>query len=540
VSERNDELPLGWAGARLDDLGEWHGGGTPSKSKSAFWTNGNVPWVSPKDMKTFYIDDTEDHITDEAVEKSAAKLLQPSSVLVVTRSGILQRTLPVAINRVSVTTNQDLKSLVPNNGVEPMFVAHFLKAYDSTILDECSKDGTTVASIDLPKLKAFRFMLPPVAEQQRIVAKIEALQERSQRAREVLAEVGSLLEQFRQSVLAAAFRGDLTADWRATHTNVEPASELLHRIRVERRRRWEEAELAKYEAKGQKPPQNWKDKYKEPEPVDDAGPLELPEGWAWSTFDEVSLIDGGLTKHEAKRSKATAFVPLISVAAVQHGYVDSTQVSKIGLLPSDGDKGKLQINDLLIVEGNGSLEHIGRTALWDGSIDNAHHQNHLIRVRPVLLEPRFALYWLGSPRGRTNLVAQATSAAGLYNLSLGKVGRVYIPIPPLDEQTEIVKQLDTARTVMESLFSLQRITVIDLDHLDQSILAKAFRGELVPQNPTDEPASVLLERRRAQRIQQARAPKQTSKSNQTSKLGKKSPKLEPQQLTLTEVLRTAD
>ena len=112
MSERNDELPLGWAEARLDDLGEWQGGGTPSKSRSAFWTNGNVPWVSPKDMKTFYIDDTEDHITDEAVVKSAAKLLQPSSVLVVTRSGILQRTLPVAINRVSVTTNQDLSVTV--------------------------------------------------------------------------------------------------------------------------------------------------------------------------------------------------------------------------------------------------------------------------------------------------------------------------------------------------------------------------------------------------------------------------------------------
>ena len=84
------------------------------------------------------------------------------------------------------------------------------------------------------------------------MAKIEALQERSRRAREALAEVGPLLEQFRQSVLAAAFRGDLTADWRAAHPNVEPASELLRRIHAERRRRWEQAELAKYEAKGTK------------------------------------------------------------------------------------------------------------------------------------------------------------------------------------------------------------------------------------------------------------------------------------------------
>ena len=126
--------------------------------------------------------------------------------------------------------------------------------------------------------------MPPLAEQRRIVAKIEALQERSRRAREALSEVGPLLEQFRQSVLAAAFRGDLTADWRAAHPNVEPASELLHRIRAERRRRWEQAELAKYEAKGQKPPKNWQDKYKEPEPVDDSDLPELPEGWVWATL----------------------------------------------------------------------------------------------------------------------------------------------------------------------------------------------------------------------------------------------------------------
>ena len=132
----------------------------------------------------------------------------------------------------------------------------------------------TVEDLELP--------LPPLAEQQRIVAKIEALQERSRRAREALSEVGPLLEQFRQSVLAAAFRGDLTADWRAAHPNVEPASELLHRIRAERRRRWEQAELVKYEAKGQKPPKNWKEKYKEPEPVDDSDLAQTPK---WMGMD---------------------------------------------------------------------------------------------------------------------------------------------------------------------------------------------------------------------------------------------------------------
>ena len=107
---------------------------------------------------------------------------------------------------------------------------------------------------------------------------IESLQERSSRARRALSEVGPLLEQFRQSVLRAAFSGRLTADWRATHRDVEPATELLSRIRTERRHRWEQSELAKYEAKGKKPPKNWQDKYKEPEPVDASELPTLPDG----------------------------------------------------------------------------------------------------------------------------------------------------------------------------------------------------------------------------------------------------------------------
>jgi type I restriction enzyme, S subunit len=135
--------------------------------------------------------------------------------------------------------------------------------------------------------------VPPIAEQRRIVEKVKTLQERSRRAREALAEVAPLLEQFRRSVLAAAFRGDLTADWRAAHSEAEPSSELLHRIRAERRRRWEQAELLKYEAKGQVPPKNWKERYKEPESVDTSSLPKLPNGWEWVRVKSIGEVQLG-------------------------------------------------------------------------------------------------------------------------------------------------------------------------------------------------------------------------------------------------------
>ena len=137
-------------------------------------------------------------------------------------------------------------------------------------------------------------------------------------------EVGPLLDQFRQSVLTAALRGDLTADWRAAHPNVEPASELLLRIRAERRRRWEQAKLVKYEAKGQKPPKNWKDNYKEPEPVDDSDLPGLPDRWRWVRLDEVAY---SMRSGNAKTSLRHRHRRILLLSAVRPGLIDFCDVN---------------------------------------------------------------------------------------------------------------------------------------------------------------------------------------------------------------------
>ncbi|MHC5827510.1 MAG: restriction endonuclease subunit S, partial [Nostoc sp.] len=137
--------------------------------------------------------------------------------------------------------------------------------------------ATTQPKLALFRIESLLIPLPPLNEQRRIVTKIEALKARSQRVKEALEDIPQLLDQFRQSVLAAAFRGDLTADWREQNPDVEPASVLLERIRAERRRRWEEAELEKMKASGKTPKDGkWKEDYKEPEPVDISDLPKLP------------------------------------------------------------------------------------------------------------------------------------------------------------------------------------------------------------------------------------------------------------------------
>lgn len=118
MRERVVDLPRGWLSVPLSSLGRWSGGGTPSKAQASFWKDGFLPWVSPKDMKVERIHDSEDHITEEAVRRSATKLIPSGSVLFVTRSGILAHTFPVAVTTVEVTVNQDLKAVTPHLGSE--------------------------------------------------------------------------------------------------------------------------------------------------------------------------------------------------------------------------------------------------------------------------------------------------------------------------------------------------------------------------------------------------------------------------------------
>jgi type I restriction enzyme S subunit len=116
------DLPSGWTEMHLGQIGRWCGGGTPSKTNRSFWEEGVIPWVSPKDMKRFLINSAEDHITAAAVAESATQLIPKGSVLLVTRSGILRHSLPVAVNTCDVAINQDLKALTPNSGVDPIFI----------------------------------------------------------------------------------------------------------------------------------------------------------------------------------------------------------------------------------------------------------------------------------------------------------------------------------------------------------------------------------------------------------------------------------
>jgi type I restriction enzyme S subunit len=161
----------------LASIGDWYGGGTPSKSQPEFWLNGTIPWVSPKDMGRAVVDRTEDYITEAAVKGSATKIVPPTSVAMVVRSSILDRIFPTALIPVQVALNQDMKAVVPRDGILPGYVAHILRSRGQAVLRFARKTGGSVASIESSKLFSFRIPVPPVAVQHEIVRVLDLFQD---------------------------------------------------------------------------------------------------------------------------------------------------------------------------------------------------------------------------------------------------------------------------------------------------------------------------------------------------------------------------
>ena len=461
------ELPSGWTRFALKDLGGLSGGKTPSKANPEFWSTRDVPWVSPKDMKKNLLEDAEDRISQNAVDEAGMTLYPSGSVLMVTRSGILQHTFPVALAGVELTVNQDIKVLRPIEGIVPKFSFYMLKSFGAEILSACSKDGTTVQSIDSEKLETFLFSLPPLAEQTRIAQKLDELLAQVDTLKARIDAIPALLKRFRQSVLAAAVSGRLTEEGRGSIPASESAEEYLSRVIQVRR---------------QKPIV----KFKEPVPPDlETRELEVPEGWivaSVSSFAECLDSMRVPVKKELRESGEGKY-PYFGA----NGEVD-----RVDEYIFDDDL-------VLVTEDETFYGRVKPIAYKYSGKCWVNNHVHALRAHDAVARDYLCYVLM-----HYDVVPWLTGTTGRAKLTQGALLSLPIQVPPATEQTEIVRRVEQLFAFADQLEARVNAAKACIDRLTQSILAKAFRGELVPQDPNDEPASVLLERIKAQR---AAAPK---------------------------------
>lgn len=201
-------VPAHWKLQKFKNIVSMVGGGTPSKDNLGYW-NGEIPWVSPKDMKIDYIDSSEDCITHLGLMNSSTTLIDKPSVLIVVRSGILKHTLPVAMNIVPVSLNQDMKALLPKKIIDVNFLFWMLKGIGSYILFSCKKIGATVDSIETEDLNKLMIPVPPLKEQLVIIEKIKAKAEKIDLLVNRIKEQIEKLKEYRQTLINEAVTGKI-------------------------------------------------------------------------------------------------------------------------------------------------------------------------------------------------------------------------------------------------------------------------------------------------------------------------------------------
>lgn len=396
-------------------------------------------------------------------------------------------------------------------GIEPGYLFYKSISHDFVSALTGEQYGVSYPAVKEEQVKEQPLELPPTAEQRRIVERIEGLFDEIDRGTESLRVARNTVELYRQSLLKSAFEGRLTARWRAENPDkLESPDTLLARIGEEREacfqaalEQWERAvtEWRKGGKEGRRPakpkgPADSKSKFGIPTDI----VARLPAQWLWLPLSELGRVTGGLTKNQ-KRSALPIKAKYLRVANVYANRLKLDEIMEIGVTEDELRKTRLETGDLLFVEGNGSIEQIGRVAMWDGSVPEMTHQNHLIRFSENgILSSRFALYFMMSPIGRKRITAQASSTSGLHTLSVSKVEALPVPICSPDEQAEIVRILDTRLEAAELLRAEVDASLTRAEALRQSVLKNAFAGELVLQDVNDEPAAALLARIQAERV----------------------------------------
>ena len=459
--DASTSLPASWNFVPLKELGNWSGGGTPSKAKPQYWQGGTIPWVSPKDMKTERISDSEDHITEEAVSHSTTSLINAGSVLIVTRSGILRHTLPVAVNSVPVTVNQDLKALTPQIGVLADYVAWALRAFSRDILNTCTKQGTTVNSVETGKLLSFEIPVAPTEQQRRIVAEIEKQFSRLDEAVAILNRVKANLKRYKASVLKAAAEGKLTEDWRKQHPNIEPASRLLERILAERRAKW-----------------TGKVKYKEPAKPETSNLTALPEKWRWASVDQLtSHITSG--SRDWTRYYGRGSGTFILAQNVRLMRLDLSERQTVDPPKSDAETSRTRVStgDLLVTIVGAKTGEVCRIPME--LVDHFVCQSVAL-LRPLMpASSKFMELYLASPENGQAQWKNYIYGQGRPHLSFEQLKMTAIAFPPAAEQQLIVAEVERRLSVIEELEAATEANLTRADRLRQSVLGNAFSGKLV-------------------------------------------------------------
>ncbi|WP_111474060.1 restriction endonuclease subunit S [Methylobacterium sp. XJLW] len=331
----------------------------------------------------------------------------------------------------------------PSNHVEGRFIHALISSpIVQSKIEDMQSGSTNQVELSREQVLSTLVPLPPQEEQRRIISKIGSLSTKSKRARDHLEHVQRLVERYRILVLGAAFRGDLASAWRAVHALSRPPMKPLGEVVSEIR---------------------------------------------YGTAQKCEVTANGIAVLRIPNVSSGS----ISLSGLKYAQLDAREYKKI----------RLEEGDVLVIRSNGSADLLGRAALVPSQASGMAYAGYLIRLRAdrSIIDPKFMNFMLGAPQIREIIEVSARSTSGIHNINTVELASLMLPVPTLSEQRETVRRIEAAFDWIGRLDTEASSARKLIDRLDQAVLSKAFRGELVPQDPDDEAASVLLERIKAER-----------------------------------------
>ncbi|PMO06231.1 hypothetical protein BCT19_09135 [Vibrio splendidus] len=421
--------------------------------------------------------------------------------------------------------NQHIFKVVPeprlfNSGL----LYYWMKVAIGEMINTEHLHGSTMKHINRGPFLAHATKIPPMNEQIRIYEKLEELFSELDAGVKELESAKLKLTQYRQSLLKSAVEGSLTQQWRETNSGSiqETGAQLLERILTERREHWEVQKLAEFKAKDKKPPKNWQAKYPEPVVPDTSNLPKLPDGWVWASLDMViNNVEAGKSFKCLERPPENGEYGVVKVSAVTWGEYDEQESKTCTRSDLENDNILIEEDDFLFSRAN-TTELVGACVIAKHVTKKVMLSDKILRLQFVEDKLKFwILQFMRGELGRTQIEHAATgNQASMKNVSQGKLLKFAVPLPPLSEMEEVQSNLTSAFQYIANSTSEAEITLNFLNAQRKNILKSAFSGQLVPQDPADEPVSTLLEKIKIEREELAKIakPKRTKKVQTMKKI----------------------
>lgn len=469
------ELPTGWESKKLHQITDLTSGtGFPEKFQCKknlnypFFKVGNLREVSSRELLV-----TSGNTVDESIIKEIKARIIPANSIIFAKIGMAIRLNRRRIVGVPCCIDNNLIAVLPNDAINNKFLLRFLETIDFMPFTQ----ATTVPSLRIDNIKNIEIPIPPLPEQQRIVAKLEKLLARVDACKERLEKIPSLLKRFRQSVLAAACSGKLTEEWRERHPEVEGADRIINSLK----------ELHRQAGS------NLGGKAAEPtEGVHNLTKDCIPETWTISELKWLCETNKPITYGILKPGPDIKDgIPYIRVVDFPNDIIINENIRRTSPdIAFNYRRSMLQSDDILL-SIRGTVGRVCRVPSW---LDKANitQDTARIAIRDSIMSKYIEIY-LRCPSCQKRF-EKATKGVAIRGINIGDVRALQVCLPPLPEQHEIVRRVEALFVIADQIEMRYNKAKKYIDKLSQSILAKAFRGELVPQDPDDEPASVLLER----------------------------------------------